>query len=72
MRQLVRDRSPGELEKINKEKLLAMGVTDELTNAFLDNRYYSPQDATLLVGELESMQQEGTLICDLCFPKNRT
>ncbi len=57
MRQLVRDKSPGELEKINKQKLLALGITDKLASAFLNNRNYSPQDATLLIGELESMPQ---------------
>ena len=57
MRQLVRDKSPGELEKINKQKLLAMGISDKLASAFLNNRNYSPQDATLLIGELESMPQ---------------
>jgi len=56
MRQLVRDNPPGKLREINKEKLLAMGVGEPLSEAFLGNYSYTPQEATLLVGELESME----------------
>ena len=33
-----------------------MGVSPDLTQAFLDNYRYDPQEKTLLVGELESMK----------------
>ena len=56
MRKLVRDKSPAELEDINTNKLLAMGVSRNNTKYFLNNPNYSPQEATLLVGALESMR----------------
>jgi hypothetical protein len=56
MRQLVRDKMPAELKKINKEKLKEMGVSESLADDFLQNPYYTPQEMTLLVGELESMR----------------
>ena len=56
MRMLVRDKSPAELDKINKKKLKAMGVPDTLSNEFLKNPYYNPQEKTLLVGALDSMR----------------
>jgi hypothetical protein len=56
MKELVRDNPPGALEKINRKKLEEMGVDSSLTEAFLDNYKYNPQEKTLLVGELETMQ----------------
>ncbi len=56
MRQLVRDKSPAELEDINQEKLDEMGVSPSVAKAFLKNPYYSPQEKILLVGELYSMR----------------
>jgi hypothetical protein len=56
MRKLVRDKSPAELEKINEEKLKAMGVPDAVAKDFIDNPHYNPQETTLLVGELDSMK----------------
>ena len=56
MRQLVRDKSPEELDDINNEKLKAMEVPESVRKAFLKNPDYSPQEATLLVGELDSMK----------------
>ena len=56
MRKLVRDKSPAELEDINTDKLLAMGVSRNNIKYFLNNPNYSPQEATLLVGALESMR----------------
>lgn len=55
MRALVRDKSPVELEKINRNKLKAMGVSDKAAQALLGNNAYTPQERTLLVGELESL-----------------
>ena len=56
MKQLVRDNPPGKLDKINREKLLAMGASDGLAESFLDNYSYDPYDETLLVGALEFME----------------
>jgi hypothetical protein len=56
MRQLVRDKSPAELDEINGEKLKAMGVEDSLAKDFLKNPYFDPQEETLLIGELEAMK----------------
>ena len=55
MRKLVRDNSPGALEKINRGKLAKLGLGKELVEAFLENRAYDPQDATFFVGSLESL-----------------
>ena len=56
MMQLVRDNPPGKLKEINREKLKKMGLDESLIEAFLDNYRYNPQEKTILVGELESMQ----------------
>jgi hypothetical protein len=56
MRQLVRDKSPAELEGINDGKLKAMGVPDNIRKEFLRNPAFNPQEETLIVGELDSMQ----------------
>jgi hypothetical protein len=55
MRQLVRDNPPGTLRKINRDKLAAMGVGDDLADAFLDNYRFNPLEETLLIGALEAM-----------------
>jgi hypothetical protein len=55
MRKLVRDNPPGELLKINTEKLAEMGVPSSLAEAFLNNYVYNPQETTLLVGQLASL-----------------
>ena len=55
MRNLVRDKTPAELEKINRESLRGMKVDEGLTNHFLAGTSYSPQEKTFLVGALASM-----------------
>ena len=55
MRSLVRDKTPPELEKMNRESLRKMGVDDGLASRFLSTPSYSPQDKTFLVGGLASM-----------------
>jgi hypothetical protein len=55
MRSLVRDKTPPELEKMNRESLLRMGVDDGLANLFLSSTSYDPQEKTFLVGALASM-----------------
>ena len=56
MKELVRDNPPGKLDKINRKKLEAMGVSDSLAEEFIDNYTYDPFEETLLVGGLEAMQ----------------
>ncbi len=56
MKKMVRDKSPAELADINKEKLKNMGVPEHLIKSFLGNRHFNPYETTLLVGELESME----------------
>ncbi len=56
MRQLVRDNPPGALKNINQEKLEQMGIEESLIDGFLENYIYSPQETTMLVGELETMK----------------
>jgi len=56
MKELVRDNPPGKLDRINRKKLEAMGVSDSLAEAFIDNYTYDPYEETLLVGGLEAMQ----------------
>lgn len=55
MKKLVRDNPPGKLDSINREKLVAMGISEDLAEAFLDNYHYNPYEETILVGELEAM-----------------
>ncbi len=55
MKQLIRDKSPAELEDINEQKLKSMGVNSGLIKHFLKNPYFNPQEKTLLVGALYSM-----------------
>ena len=56
MRKLVRDNSPAELDKINRAKLIAMGVSETLVDEFLKNPHYNPQEETLLVGAMDSLK----------------
>ena len=56
MMQLVRDNPPNKLADINREKLKKLGVDESLSDAFLENYRYNPQEKTLLIGELESMK----------------
>jgi hypothetical protein len=55
MRNLVRDKTPPELEKINRQSLRSMGVDDGLANLFLSSTSYGPREKTFLVGALASM-----------------
>ena len=59
MQKLVRDNPPNKLREINHEKLRAMGISEELAEAFLDNYNFDPYEETLLVGELETLDVAG-------------
>ena len=56
MKEMVRDNPPGKLRKINKKKLEMMGMDSSLAEAFQDNYIYDPQEKTLLIAELETME----------------
>lgn len=57
MRALVRDKTPPELDKINRASLYAMNVVDPLAGLFLSSTSYDPQEKTLLVGALAGMTE---------------
>jgi hypothetical protein len=56
MRGLVRDHSPRELQNMNFDRLLAMGVEEPLAEVMLNNFNYDPENETRLIGALNSMQ----------------
>ena len=57
MKALVRDKSPAQLDTINREKLQAMGIAATTIDAFLGNPFFSPQDKTIIVGEMASLKR---------------
>ena len=56
VKELVRDKSPDELEGIIEKKLKGMGVSIDLARVFLRNKHFNPQEKTLLVGALANMK----------------
>jgi len=54
-RTLVRDKTPPELDKMNRARLHDMNVVDPLAGMFLSSTSYDPQEKTLLVGALAGM-----------------
>ena len=56
MKALVRDKSPAQLDTINRAELRKMGVSDPIIDAFLGNSTFSPQDKTIIAGELASLK----------------
>lgn len=56
MNGLIRDKSPAELKSLNRDKLEAMGVGEQLTDVFLDHPKYSPSVTTRLVGALAALE----------------
>jgi hypothetical protein len=55
MNQLLRDKTPAELKKINDRKLARMNVHKSLAEVFLEHPKYSPSHKTYIVGALELM-----------------
>jgi len=49
------DKSPADLRKMNREKLAAMGVREDVADLFIANGIYTPREQTLLVLSLEKM-----------------
>ena len=55
MKNILKDNPPATLDRINEEKLLAMGIGEYQIDAFFKNYNYSPSDETLLVEALRRM-----------------
>ena len=55
-RALVRDKTPPELDKVNRASLRDMKVVDPLAGVFLSSTSYGPLEKTLLVAALASMK----------------
>jgi hypothetical protein len=55
-RALVRDKTPPELDKVNRARLRDMKVVDPLAGLFLSSTSYGPLEKTLLVAALASMK----------------
>ncbi|MDH3691850.1 MAG: hypothetical protein OEU36_20610 [Gammaproteobacteria bacterium] len=53
---LVKTTPPTELRKLNREKLLKMGVREDIAKLFINNDVFSPRHQTFLVGALEEMK----------------
>jgi len=53
--ELARDRTASQIFDLNRQKLRAMGADNDLVEALLVNRYYTPIDMAVLVAALDSM-----------------
>jgi hypothetical protein len=65
LNQVFQNTPPVELRKMNTEKLNAMGVNPEITDAFINNTVFSPREQTLLVhalGEMNGVADRGALV----------
>lgn len=51
-----RSTAPVDLRKMNREKLEAMGVNEDVAELFIDNSVYTPREQTLLVTALDAMK----------------
>ena len=56
---LLSEKTPAELESINRDRLAAMGVSNASIQAFMQNTLYDPYEQTLLVSALASMTGVG-------------
>jgi hypothetical protein len=59
VRNLIYDRTPVELEEVNRGKLRAAGVSDGVAEVFLDHPKYSPTVRTVLAEALADMRVPG-------------
>jgi hypothetical protein len=53
--ELARDQTAAQIFDINRQKLRGMGIDNDLVEALLVNRYYTPIDMAVLVAALDSM-----------------
>lgn len=56
MNQAIVQKSPGELNEYNADKLKAMGIEPAVAKQFLEHRQYSPTRKTYIVGALDQMK----------------
>jgi hypothetical protein len=56
MKGVFRDMSATDLRLMNEKKLAAMGVSAEVAELFISNRFFSPRHQTLLVAALDEMR----------------
>jgi hypothetical protein len=57
LNEVFRATPPIDLRKMNRKKLIAMGVTEDVAALFIDNAIYTPREQTLLVAALDEMKQ---------------
>lgn len=57
VRALVRDKTPAQLDELNRQRLRAMGVSDRTVQKFLENDFYTPADRTRLADALTRLGQ---------------
>jgi hypothetical protein len=65
LNQVFQNTPPVELRKMNTDKLNAMGVDPQITDAFINNSIFSPREQTLLVhalGEMNGVADQGAFI----------
>jgi hypothetical protein len=65
LNQIFQTTPPVELRKMNTDKLNAMGVNSQVTDAFINNTIFSPREQTLLVhalGEMNGVADRGALV----------
>lgn len=55
MREILRQYSPRELERLNRIELRVMGVPRQLADEFVRNPWYTPRYATMLVADLSAL-----------------
>lgn len=55
LNEALRDFSPADLRKMNRETLAAIGVSEAIAGLFIDNASYTPREQTAIVAALEGM-----------------
>ncbi len=56
MENIMRDKAPADLRKMNRAKLAAMGVNKDVADIFIANGVYTPREQTLLVAAIDGMK----------------
>jgi len=56
MNDIFKDTPPQRLRQMNEEKLLAMGVSKEITKKFLDHPSFTPRHETIIVTDLAAIE----------------
>ena len=69
---LVKTTPPTELRKLNRKKLIKMGVSKDIAKLFINNDVFSPRHQTFLVGALEGMEgvEDRTEYISFAIPTN--